>query len=204
MVGAVSTSTPSLPLPAVTDPSLTALVASADSGDPHARDALFATLYEELHRLAQREVRRQGHESPVSATTLLHEAYLAFGARDASLFPDRSHFLAYAARAMRGVLIDRVRARQAAKRGSGARPVTLDEAHAQVVEDADELVAVHEALEVLGGVDPVLARVVDLKFFCGFTFGEIAAVHGVSERTVQRQWDKARLFLRDAMRRDAR
>jgi RNA polymerase sigma factor (TIGR02999 family) len=187
----------------VTDPSLTALVASADSGDPHARDALFATLYEELHRLAQREVRRQGLESPVSATTLLHEAYLAFGARDASLFPDPSHFLAYAARAMRGVLIDRVRARQAAKRGSGARPVTLDEAHAQAVEDADELVAVHDALEVLGGVDPVLARVVDLKFFCGFTFGEIAAVHGVSERTVQRQWDKARLFLRDAMRREA-
>ena len=183
-------------------PDLAALVADADAGDPQARDALFATLYDELHRLALREVRRQGDNSPLSATTLLHEVYLAFGEKSADAFPDRAHFLAYAARAMRGVLIDRLRARQAHKRGGGLRATTLESGHAQDVDDPEELFALHHALETLEGVDATLARVVDLKFFCGFTFGEIAAVHGVSERTVQRQWDKARLLLR-AMMRDA-
>lgn len=184
----------------VPDSRLADLVARADAGDAQARDALFASLYEELHRLAMREVRRQGTDSPLSATTLLHEVYLAFGNRDGRVFPDQSHFLAYAARAMRGVLIDRVRARDAAKRGGGVRATTLDADHAQEVNDPDELLALHEALETLAGMDPMLARVVDLKFFCGFTFAEIARVHGVAERTVQRQWDKARVFLREAMR----
>lgn len=190
--------------PAVTAPipdtPLAALVARADAGDVQARDALFASLYEELHRLALREVRRQGTDSPLSATTLLHEVYLAFGDREGRVFPDHSHFLAYAARAMRGVLIDRVRARDAVKRGGGVRATTLDADHAQSVDDPDELLALHEALETLATMDPMLARVVDLKFFCGFTFSEIARVHGVAERTVQRQWDKARVFLREAMR----
>jgi len=176
------------------------LVARADAGDLQARDALFAALYEELHRLALREVRRHGSDSPVSATTLLHEVYLAFGDREGRVFPDQSHFLAYAARAMRGVLIDRVRARDAAKRGGGARDTTLDAQQAQDVRDPHELLALHDALETLASMDAVLARVVDLKFFCGFTFAEIAQVHGVAERTVQRQWDKARVFLREAMR----
>jgi RNA polymerase sigma factor (TIGR02999 family) len=168
-----------------------------------ARDLLFATLYDELHRLAQREVRRQGLDAPLSATTLLHEAYLAFSGRDDTLFPDRAHFLAYAARAMRGVLIDRVRARQALKRGGGQAPATLDADYAEQVDDPDELLALHEALEQLATVDPMLARVSDLKFFCGFTFAEIAAVQQVTERTVQRHWDKARLLLRTLLRTDA-
>lgn len=178
-------------------PELSAVSAAVDV---HARDLLFATLYDELHRLAQREVRRQGVDSPLSATTLLHEAYLAFSGRDATLFPDQAHFLAYAARAMRGVLIDRVRARQAAKRGGGLTPSTLDADYAEQIDDPDELLALHEALEQLSTLDPMLARVVDLKFFCGFTFAEIAAVQQVTERTVQRHWDKARLLLQRAMR----
>lgn len=114
-------------------------------------------------------------------------------------FPDESRFLAYAAKAMRGVLIDRVRANHAAKRGSGVRATTLDSQHAQQVTEPSELIAIHDALESLELVDPTLARVVDLRFFCGFTFAEIAAVQRVAERTVQRQWDKARLFLRQAL-----
>jgi RNA polymerase sigma factor (TIGR02999 family) len=168
--------------------------------ESHARDALFATLYDELHALARREVRRQGAESPLSATTLLHEAYLAFARRDGTRFPDQAHFLAYAARAMRGVLIDRVRARQAQKRGGGMRETTLDASHAGDIDDADELLALDEALEELATLDSSLARVVDLKFFCGLTFAEIAAVQQVTERTVQRHWEKARLLLRAAMR----
>jgi RNA polymerase sigma factor (TIGR02999 family) len=104
---------------------------------------------------------------------------------------------------MRGVLIDRVRARQALKRGGGQAPATLDADYAEQVDDPDELLALHEALEQLATIDPMLARVVDLKFFCGFTFAEIAAVQQVTERTVQRHWDKARLLLRTLMRTDA-
>jgi RNA polymerase sigma factor (TIGR02999 family) len=188
-----------VPIPAPEDP-LATLVARAEAGDVNARDQLFTTLYEELHGLARREVRRQGAESPLGVTTLLHEAYLAFGARDDLAFPDKSRFLAYAARAMRGVIIDRVRSANAAKRGGGQRDSTLDTQNAQLVGNHEELLEVHEALEDLAQLDPLLARVVDLRFFCGFTFAEIAAVHGVSERTVQRHWEKARLMLRHAMR----
>lgn len=188
-----------MPASAPHDP-LASLVERADAGDAQARDQLFTALYEELHRLARREVQRQGVGSPLGATTLLHEAYLAFGARGDLVFPDQSRFLAYAARAMRGVIIDRVRSTNAAKRGGGVRASTLDTQNAQLVSDPDALLEVHEALEELAQLDPALARVVDLRFFCGFTFAEIAALHDVSERTVQRQWEKARLMLRHAMR----
>lgn len=182
-----------------TGPALAPLVERAEQGDKAARDLLFATMYDELHRLARREVRRQGADAPVGATTLLHEVYLAFGRRDPSAFPDRARFLAYAARAMRGVVIDRVRERNAMKRGGGVHVATLDTEFAEQVTDDRELLEVHEALELLAGMDATLARVVDLRFFCGFSFTEIAAVHEVSERTVQRQWRKARLLLKHAL-----
>lgn len=180
-------------------PRVSTLVAQAEAGDLRASDLLFATLYDELHRLAQREVRRQGASSPLSATTLLHEVYLALGEREGNGFPDQSRFLAYAAKAMRGVLIDRIRATHAIKRGGGVRDTTLDAEHPQQVADPEELLAIHEAMGALEAADPQLARVVDLRFFCGFTFAEIAAVHNVAERTVQRQWEKARLFLRQSI-----
>ncbi len=187
------------PTPDSLSASFTSLIAEADAGDARAGDRLFAALYEELHRLAQREVRRQGADSPFSATTLLHEVYLAIGKRNDGDFPDQSRFLAYAAKAMRGVLVDRVRAQYAAKRGGGVRDATLDTGNAQLVTDPHELIAIHDAMASLEAADPLLARVVDLRFFCGFTFAEIAAVHQVAERTVQRQWEKARLFLKHAL-----
>jgi RNA polymerase sigma factor (TIGR02999 family) len=158
-------------------------------------DALFTTLYSELHRLARREAARAGPGAVVSATTLLHEAYLDMSQRDALAFPDRGHFLAYAARAMRHVVIDRARAGAAHKRGGGLDITSLDTQTAESVAEPAMLSDIGVALDELAEVAPELANVVDLKFFCGFGVAEIAAMHGVSERTVQRQWEKARLLL---------
>jgi RNA polymerase sigma factor (TIGR02999 family) len=160
-----------------------------------ASDALFSTLYSELHRLARREAARAGPGVAVSATTLLHEAYIDMAGRDALAFPDRAHFLAYAARAMRHVVIDRARAGAAQKRGGGLDITSLDTQTAETVAEPQMLSNIGAALEELAQLEPDLAHVVDLKFFCGFGVAEIAAMRGISERTVQRQWEKARLLL---------
>ena len=158
-------------------------------------DALFSTLYAELHRLARREAARAGPGAVVSATTLLHEAYLDMAGRHALDFPDRAHFLAYAARAMRNVVIDRARAGAAQKRGGGLDITSLDTQTAETIAEPEMLSDIGAALDELAELEPELANVVDLKFFCGFGVAEIAAMRGVSERTVQRQWEKARLLL---------
>lgn len=184
--------------PGVTTPidePLADLVARAEKGDAPARDALFAALYHELHRLAQSHLRRGGGTLTLGATTLLHEAYLDIARRDALAFPDRSRFLGYASRAMRGLVIDYVRQRHARKRGGHITFTTLDEGRVQPVAAGYDIVALGAALEELAALDPALAQLVDLKFFCGFTFAEIAALRGVTERTVQRDWAKARVLL---------
>jgi RNA polymerase sigma factor (TIGR02999 family) len=158
-------------------------------------DALFASLYGELHRLARREAARAGPGAIVSATTLLHEAYLDMSQRDALAFPDRGHFLAYAAKAMRTVVIDRARAGAAQKRGGGLDITSIDTQIAENVAEPEVLSEIGAALDELAELEPELANVVDLKFFCGFGVAEIAAMQGVSERTVQRKWEKARLLL---------
>ena len=169
-----------------------------DMPDPAAADRLFATLYSELHRLARRELARRGSHITLGATTLLHEAYLDMSAREA-VFPDRARFMAYAARAMRGLIIDYARRRYAQKRGGLFELTSLQTTIADRLTDAKELQQISDALDELAAVDPALAEVVDLKFFCGFSFAEIGAMRGVSERTVQRQWEKARLYLHRAM-----
>lgn len=170
---------------------------TATSAGDHS--ALFASLYAELHRLARREVRRQGEASPVGATTLVHEAYLALSGRDRLEFPDQAHFLAYAARAMRGLVIDRVRERQADKRGGACDITALDTDMAEACPEPAPLEALGDALDELGRLEPELATVVELKYFCGFSFIEIAGLQSVSERTVQRRWEKARLLLYRAL-----
>ena len=159
------------------------------------QDALFAALYTELHRLARREASRAGPGAPLGATTLLHEAYLDMSQRHALAFPDRARFLAYAARAMRTVMIDHVRERGAQKRGGDLDITSLDTQNALDIVEPGRLSEIGAALDELGALEPVLAHVVDLKFFCGFSVAEIAALQGVSERTVQRQWEKARALL---------
>jgi RNA polymerase sigma factor (TIGR02999 family) len=183
------------------------LVPAADDGPRPApplgaaapSDALFSALYAELHRLARREAARAGPGAVVSPTTLLHEAYLDMSQRDSLAFPDRGRFLAYAARAMRAVAIDRARADGAQKRGGGLDITSLDTETAESVADPGMLSDIGAALDDLATLEPALANVVDLKFFCGFAVAEIAALQGVSERTVQRQWEKARLLLYRAL-----
>jgi RNA polymerase sigma factor (TIGR02999 family) len=178
------------------------LVARAEDGDTTARDALFAVLYDELHRLAQALLSRNGGNLTLGATTLLHEAYLSMSAQDTVAFPDRNRFLGYAARAMRGLIIDYVRSRGAQKRGGDLTVTALDEERAVSAARSSELDRIGQALDELSRLDPGLAELVDLKFFCGFSFAEVAAMRGVSERTVQRDWAKARLLLHHSLEMD--
>lgn len=181
---------------------LSALVASADTGDHAAADALFTALYGELHGMARRELARRGANVTLGATTLLHEVYLDISARDRAAFPDRNRFMGYASRVMRGLIIDYARRRQAQKRGGQFEITSSITDVAAGLPDADRLARLSDALDELEAADARLARVVDLKFFCGFSFGEIAAMNGASERTVQRDWEKARIYLHRVLRED--
>lgn len=175
------------------------LFASVKQGDGRAADALFAALYEELHRLARVQLARAAGTPPISTTTLLHEAYLGMSRQDGVSFPDRGRFMAYAARVMRGLIIDHARSRQAQKRGGSFEIVALPDEVAELAADAEQLERIGAALDQLAAVEAPLAELVDLKFFCGFSLPEIAAQRGVSERTLQRQWEKARIFLHRAL-----
>jgi RNA polymerase sigma factor (TIGR02999 family) len=172
---------------------------AAERGDSSAADALFATLYGELHRMAKRELAHKGVPVSLGPTTLLHQAYIEMAAKNGTSFPDRPRFMAYAARVMRGLIIDHARRRQAQKRG-GQFEITSADTDLENALDDGELSRISEALDELSKADSLLAEVVDLKFFCGFTFAEIAAMKRISERTVQRQWEKARIFLHRRIR----
>jgi RNA polymerase sigma factor (TIGR02999 family) len=174
---------------------ITKLLASAERGDRAAADAVFTALYDELHRMAKRELARRGGGVTLSATTLLHDAYLSISQREGIGFPDRNRYMGYASRVMRGLIIDYARNRQAQKRGGLFEITSISTDVADPMSDAAELSRISDALDELATVDQRLVRVVDLKFFCGFTFVEIAEMMGVTERTIQRDWEKARIFL---------
>jgi RNA polymerase sigma factor (TIGR02999 family) len=144
--------------------------------------------------LAKRELARRGVPVSLSATTLLHQAYIEMAEQEKASFPDQARFMGYAARVMRGLIIDHARNRGAQKRG-GRFEITSMGSEVENVADVGELTQLSEALDELANSDAVLSEIVDLKFFCGFTFAEIAAMKGISERTVQRQWEKARIYL---------
>jgi RNA polymerase sigma factor (TIGR02999 family) len=177
---------------------LTSEAAAAAGDERVVADALFGTLYAELHRLARRELRRQG-PGGLGVTTLLHEAYLSISGREGTVFVDHGRFMAYAARVMRGLIIDNIRRRRSEKRGGLFEITSLGLDHADSVPDPQSLIRISDALDELADVEPQLAEIVDLKFFCGFSFAEIAAMRGVSERTIQRSWEKGRLYLHDAI-----
>ncbi len=177
---------------------ISSLILSAEGGDASASDALFTTLYAELHRMAERQLARNARDMTLGTTTLLHETYLDMAQRE-NVFPDRNRFMAYAARVMRTLIIDYVRSRKARKRGGDFEITSLSDDAGVARGEEKDLAKLGEAVDDLSQVDPLLAQVVDLKFFCGFTFGEIAAMRGLSERTVQRHWEKARLYLHDAI-----
>jgi RNA polymerase sigma factor (TIGR02999 family) len=183
------------------NPTIGALIGLAETGDGASADKLFALLYRELHRLAKRQLARQGEVS-IGATTLIHEAYLDMAHKEGQSFPDRGRFMAYAARVMRGLIIDHVRNRLAVKRGGQFELTSLTTDAADVFQDDRELARISQALDELARLDSSLSQIVDLKFFCGFSFSEIASMQGVTERTVQRKWEKARIYLHSSLRAD--
>src|SRR5215510_7028100 len=185
------------------DDRIARLFGDADRGDKRAHDELFAALYSELHRLADTHLKKHGGQVPLSATTLLHEAYLDIAGRSNLSFPTRGHFLSYASRAMRGLVTDFVVQRQAVKRGGELQFLPLDDAGASASRPSADLEELGQALDDLATLDRDLAALVDLKFFCGFSFAEIAGLRGISERTVQRDWAKARLLLHHALSGDS-
>jgi RNA polymerase sigma factor (TIGR02999 family) len=180
---------------------ISALFVAAESGERAATDALFSALYSELHQMAKRELARRGGPSSLSVTTLLHEAYLDMSGREAS-FPDQARFMGYSARVMRGLIIDHARNRGAIKRGGEFELTSLENHDAAGPADPKELSAISDALDELTKVEPELAELVDLKFFCGFSFAEIAVLQKQSERTVKRKWEKARIYLHQSIRSD--
>jgi RNA polymerase sigma factor (TIGR02999 family) len=174
-------------------------VTHPQAGSSQEQSALFASLYSQLRRIAQRELRRRSGGLSLSATTLLHEAYFKMKQRSDAAFPDESHFLAYASRAMRTLVIDYARSRQAEKRGGAFHITRLPTEVPEALTEAADLERLGTAIDALGVHDTALAQLVDLKFFCGYSLLEIAAMRGVSERTAQRDWDKARMLLKSAL-----
>jgi RNA polymerase sigma factor (TIGR02999 family) len=172
---------------------------AAQTGDRAARDRLFVILYDELHGMARRALRRNVAMT-LGPTTLLHETFLNIAEREAVSFADRPRFMMYASRAMRGLVIDYARMRRAYKRGGQIEITSLPTDSEEPAEETSELEDVNAALDWLAQVDERLAECVELKFFCGFSFIEIAQLRVVSERTVQRDWNKARMLLRRFMK----
>lgn len=182
-------------------PSLLALINAAQDGSKPAAVAPFSALYSELPRVAKRELARRGAPISLSASTLLRKAYIEIAGRDGTSFADRNRFMGYAARLMRGLIIDHALNRHAQKRG-GQFEITSLGTEIENVADDQKLGRISDALDELAKVEPALAEIVDLKFFCGFSFAGIGTMRNVSERTVQRNWQKARIYLHRSVRAD--
>ncbi len=174
---------------------VTGLLRAAEAGDREAVDRVFSVLYGELRAIAHRQLQRIPAEQTLSTTALVHEAYLKLSKGAGWTARDRSHFFSLAGRAMRMILIDQARARCGPRRGSGLRPLDLDALDIPIEERAAELVALDEALDLLGERDEELARLVEWRFFAGLSVEEIAEMSGQSARTVKRHWQTARAFL---------
>lgn len=186
-----------------TSPSVTELLARAADGDQGALDRALPFVYEELHRLARRQLRRESAGHTLGTTALVHEAYLRLVDQRQAEWQSRAHFLALAATAMRRILLDHARRRGAVRRGAAGRPVPLDAPEAMhalsLDARADVLLELDEALVRLSALDARQARVVECRFFGGLTEEETAAALGVSVRTAKRDWQKARAWLHGAL-----
>src|SRR5688500_3142805 len=169
------------------------------TGSGESLDRLLPLVYQELRSMAHRQLAARGRGGTLQTTALVHEAYLKLVDQSRADWRDRAHFLAVASIAMRHVLVDRAKARVALKRGGDFRRITFDEQEIGVDDQPDALVQLDEALERLGEVGPRLVRVVECRFFGGLTEDEIAEALGLTVRTVQRDWVKARMMLRRAL-----
>jgi RNA polymerase sigma factor (TIGR02999 family) len=191
---------PTLPAPESTPPPLTQLIASARQGDRDAAAALFTLLYEDLRRIARSKLRQHQTMTLLDTTSLVHESYMKLLGAGTLPVEDRRHFFAYAARVMRSVIVDFARARAAERRGGDADHLVLDTVLSdKLAAPETDVLRVHEALDVLAQADARLAQVVEMRFFGGLSEAEIAEALDVSERTVRRDWEKARLLLLAAL-----
>lgn len=175
---------------------LTALIDGIRSPDGVPVDALWKAAYDELRRLAHARLAPTGHVTLLDTTALVNESYLKLAARGALNVGSRGEFFAYASRVMRSVIVDLVRERLTERRGGGVAAMTLDTGLAEGIPADDEALHVDEALESLATVEPRLAQVVEMRYFGGLTEAEIGQSLGLTERTVRRDWDKARALLR--------
>jgi RNA polymerase sigma factor (TIGR02999 family) len=167
---------------------------------PESVQELFPALYNELRRLARSRLAGGGRHTMLDTSALVHEAFLRMQRDGGVALKDREHFMAYAATTMRSIVIDFVRRRSAERRGGGAEHVTLDTMAGGVLSASDdEILSVHHALETLEKVDVRLVRVVEMRYFAGLTDLEIGAALGVTDRTVRRDWERARLLLADML-----
>ena len=181
------------------DAPLTQLLQLAAQGERDALDHIFTALYPDLRRIAHARLRSQGGIAHLNTTALVHESFLRLvGAAELAL-ADRKHFFTYAAKTMRNIIIEFAREHLAQRRGGGRVAVQLDtSACRRAIRTAEgdfSLIAVNDALLALETVDPALAQIVEMRYFAGYSEAEIAELTGSSERTVRRQWEKARAFL---------
>jgi RNA polymerase sigma factor (TIGR02999 family) len=174
---------------------------SSRSGHPEDLEQWFAASYAELRQLAHARLRGGARDLVLDTTALVHESFLRLSQREGVAFPDRSHFLAYASKVMRSVIVDLVRERGNERHGGDLARVTLTTGLLNLPVAAEEhILRVHEALEDLQRVDPRMAQVVEMRFFAGLNDLEIAEALQVSDRTVRRDWQQAQLFLAEALR----
>ena len=164
-------------------------------GNREVEPRLFSLLYNELHRLAAHYLRQERPDHTLQATALVHEAFIRLMGQTGSDWHDRSHFFAVAAQSMRRILVDHARAHLARKRGGGQQKVTFDEPLVVSDEQSGMMMALDEALDRLARLDTRQSKIVELRYFGGFTTAEIAQLLGISEKTVEREWDLARAWL---------
>jgi RNA polymerase sigma factor (TIGR02999 family) len=181
---------------------VTRILSAIDQGDPHAAEQLLPLVYDALRRLAVQQLAREKPGQTLQATALVHEAYLRLvDTSRAGPWNGRTHFFRAAAQAMRRILVDNARRKHSQKRGGTRRPVDLDEAAQVVADPSDEIVAVHEALELLARHDPVKAELVQLRFFAGLSVEEAADLLNISRATADRYWRYAKTWLYCALTR---
>jgi RNA polymerase sigma factor (TIGR02999 family) len=174
--------------------------ASTPNSDAQPVAALYASAYGDLRRLARHRLAAGQRDTLLNTTALVHESYLRLAEKPDLNLENTFHFLSYAGRAMRSIIVDCFRRRIAERRGSAAAHISVDD-DSMIAMAADELViCVHDALEELEKLDARMARIVEMRYFAGMTESEIARVLSITDRTVRREWEKARLWLSDALR----
>jgi RNA polymerase sigma factor (TIGR02999 family) len=178
---------------------LTDLIRRVRDGDAEALRLFFDTAYDDLRRMAQTRLRQRPRMPLLDTTSLVHESYLRLASAGDLQLEDRAHFFRYAGQVMRSVIVDVARARLTARRGGDARQVTLDTGIGGDLAGEEQILRVHEALEELREHDERLAQVVEMRYFGGMTDEDIADVLGLTDRTVRRDWEKARLLLARAL-----